>query len=135
MRPLTRWTAALLLALGGCASSRSAGDETPARPRPAYRRDLITIDEIERKHWTNVYEMVAELHGNWLHDRGPDTIIGEPGVLQVHMDGMRLGDVTTLRTIPVMNIATVQYFDPISASARWGLGYGHGAILITTQIR
>jgi hypothetical protein len=135
LRSLARGTTALLLALGACHSPSGGDTSTEPRPRTRYRSDLITQEEMERKHWTNVYEMVSELHANWLNGRGPDTIMGEPGAVQVQLDDVRLGDVSSLRSLPVQNIAFVQYFDPISASARWGLGYGHGAILVSTRTR
>jgi hypothetical protein len=137
LQPLLRRATVLLLALGSgaCASHNSADAASEPRPRVRHRSDLITQEEMDRKHWTNVYEMVSELHANWLNGRGPDTILGEPGSVQVQLDDVRLGDVSTLRSLPVMNIAFVQYFDPISASARWGLGYNHGAILVSTRSR
>jgi hypothetical protein len=138
MPPLTRWAALLLLTLGAgaCASHPKSADDTGTpRPRGHRRTDMITADEMERKHWSSVYDMISELHANWLNVRGPDTIMGEPGAVQVQLDEVRLGDVSALRSMPVLNIAYVQYFDPISAAARWGLGYNHGAILVSTRAR
>jgi len=136
MRPFIRWPALLVLSLGAACAPHHAGDPNePPRPRVSHRSDLITLDEMERKHWTSVYDMVSELHANWLNTRGPDSILGDPGQVQVQLDDVRLGDASTLRSLPVVNIAYVQYFDPISASARWGLGYNHGAILVSTRAR
>ena len=138
MPPLTRWAALLLLTLGAgaCASHPKSADATESpRPRARHRSDMITAEEMDRKHWSSVYDMISELHANWLNVRGPDTIMGEPGAVQVQLDEVRLGDVSALRSMPVLNIAYVQYFDPISAAARWGLGYNHGAILVSTRPR
>ena len=93
--------------------------------------DLITVDEIGQKHWANAYELVSTLRPNWLADRGPDTF-GTPGELKVRIDGVRAGGIELLRTTPVIGVAYLQYYNPIDAAARWGLGYNHGAILIST---
>ena len=71
----------------------------------------------------------------WLQPRGPDTIIGKPGEVQVHLDDVHLGGVDTLREIPVIEIAYIQFFDPATASARWGLDHSHGAIYVSTRQR
>ena len=60
-------------------------------------------------------------------------IIGKPGGVQVHLDDVHLGGVDTLREIPVIEIAYIQFFDPATASARWGLDHSHGAIYVSTR--
>jgi hypothetical protein len=133
MPPLSRRSLllGLLLPLAACSSGGRSGT-----PRAARRRaDLITLDEIQGRHWANVYELVSALRANWLHERGSDTLVGEPVQVQVHLDDLRLGGVDALRSTPVMGVAYIQYFDPITASARWGLGYGKGAIYISTRAR
>ena len=119
-----------LLAAHGCAGT--GGKATKSDPRPARRADVITIDEIERRQWPNVYEMIRELRGGWLADRGRDTLLGQPTEIQVHLDDMRLGSVSQLHSLPVSGITYVRFFDGIEASGRWGTGYGKGAIYLST---
>lgn len=116
------------LAVGaGCAQRTAEGARVPA-PRP----DLITREEIERQHWASAYELVATLRPNWLHERGQDTF-GTPVELQVHFNSIRLGGPAMLRETPATELAYLQYFDPLAASARWGLGYSKGAIVLSTK--
>ena len=59
----------------------------------------------------------------------------KPGEVQVHLDDVRLGGVGTLREIPVIDVSYMQFYDPASASARWGLDHSHGAIYVSTRPR
>ena len=120
----------LIFFVSACAGSRPG---PPVERASASRTDLITPEEIERQHWANAYELVAGLRPAWLNERGPDTIAGTPVRLQVHVNGMRVGDVSALREINVEQLAYLEFIDPIAATARWGLGYGHGAIDLSTK--
>jgi hypothetical protein len=55
--------------------------------------------------------------------------------VQVVLDNVRLGTTDALRTLPVGGIAYFQWLDGISASQRWGTGFGNGAIFISTRPR
>ena len=112
----------------------SAGGKPGTRP-PAPRSDLITAEELRSGQFRNAYEAVSNLRARWLQSRGTDTFLGKPGEVQVHLDDVRLGGVTSLREIPVIDIAYMQFFDPASASARWGLDHSHGAIYVSTRPR
>ena len=138
MRHAIRWSLAALLLAGaaagaGCAGGGAGGSPAGARPRP--RSDLITRAEIEGTSFANAYELVRALKGNWLNPRGPDSINGPSSEVQVHVDEMRAGGVAQLRDIHPNDIASIQYFDPVTASGRWGLGYAAGAIVVTTRRR
>jgi hypothetical protein len=127
MRALRRLL--FVTAVAACACTPRQGH--PGEAVASRTADLIAIDEIEQKHWANAYELVNTLRPNWLADRGPDTF-GTPGEVKVRIDGVRAGGIELLRMTPVLGIAYVQYYNPIDAAARWGLGYNHGAILIST---
>ena len=115
----------------GC---RATGGRSGAAPT-AGRADLITEVEIGRTNYTNLYDVVQSLRGRWLVSRGPDTIMGQQGEVQVHLDDVRLGGVQALRNLSPTGVAYIQWFDPISAAQRWGLGYGQGAIYVSTRPR
>jgi hypothetical protein len=117
----------VVIMMFGCAPRQGNPGESVA----SRSTDVIAVDEIEQKHWSSAYELVSTLRPNWLADRGPDTF-GAPGELKVRIDGVRAGGIELLRTTPVLGVAYLQYFNPIEAAARWGLGYNHGAILIST---
>ena len=119
--------ACLMLALAACAS----GAKGRASDAPSRRSDLLTQSEIHRVQWRDAYEMVSNLRPLWLRQRGTDSINGQPSELQVLLDGVRLGGVSALRNMPLVGIASMQYYDPITAGSRFGLGFGNGAIYIT----
>lgn len=121
----------------GCGGQRTAAAPSPTAgtPRPRSRADLITRADIERTSFVNTYELVRALKGNWLNARGPDSINGTSSEVQIHVDEVRLGGVASLRDIHPNDVAAIQYFDPITASGRWGLGYAAGAIMVTTRKR
>ena len=124
--------ASLALATSACASQRV---DEPRQLEPERRSDLITFEEIEGRDWASAYEMILALRGAWLHDRGEDTIVGERTEIRVILDGMRIGGVAQLRSTSVLGIEYVQYFRPIEAASRWGVGFGKGAIYISTRPR
>lgn len=131
MRQFTRVLIALglTIAASGCAQHRSADPVERATYR---QKDLITRQEIETQHWANAYDLVYALRPSWLNERGPDTF-GTPVELQVHFNGVRAGGISTLRQMIVTEVVYLEYIDPIAATARWGLGYGHGAIDVSTK--
>jgi len=146
MQHAIRWSILpIVLASTACGgASRAAGSAqgTPSAQgaqasgsRQRTRSDMITRAMIEGTSFPNAYELVRALKGNWLNPRGPDSINGPSSEVQVHLDEMRAGGVAQLRDIHPNDIASIQYFDPITASGRWGLGYAAGAIVVTTRKR
>lgn len=123
---------AVVLAVTACATAAGSRE---GEPRARTRADLITQEELQRGQHTNLYDAVQALRSRWLNSRGPDTLIGRQGEIQVHMDGTRLGGVSILRSLPTVGVAYMQWFDPVSAAARWGLDHGHGAIYISSRSR
>jgi hypothetical protein len=122
----------LLALLGGAPACRSANRDD--RPRVAARRaDLITLDEIEKRSWNSLYEVVATLRPNWLHDRGPDTVNMAQVEIQAVIDDVRMGGVRVLESTPVPGVQSIQFIPGPEATARWGLGYGDGAIYVLTR--
>lgn len=115
----------LLFVLSGCAS---AGPGT----RTGGRSDLIVEEQIRSRGFTSAYDVVETLRGNWLRTRGQDSF-STPSEIQVYVDNVRLGGINTLRQISPISITYIQWFNPIDASARWGLGHGAGAIYVSTS--
>lgn len=114
---------------------RSAGMDPRMRERARTRSTLITFEEItERGHYSDLYELVQELRPRWLRSQGPDTFLGAPGQVQVHMDGNRLGGVTVLRGLAPVGVTSIRWLPPIDAAARYGLNNSHGAIVISTSL-
>ena len=114
---------------------RSAGMDPAAVARSRTRTTLISYEEItERGHYSNLYVLIQELRPRWLRAQGPDTFIGVPGQVQVHMDGNRLGGVHVLRSLAPVGVTSIRWLPPIDAAARYGLNNSHGAIVISTGL-
>lgn len=95
--------------------------------------DLITFNEIRaRGGYSNLLQVVQELRPRWVRSQGPDTFIGSPGEVQVHMDGNHLGGVRVLQRMAVVGVTSIRWLPPLDASARYGLNHSHGAIVVST---
>ena len=120
----------LIVAASGLACS--AGKPPSQIERAGARRsDRISRDEITARAWTDAYEVVATLRPVWLVDRGRDSF-GASTVIQVVMNGARLGGATALRRLSAADIERMQWYDATAATSRWGVGFGKGAIEIST---
>ena len=119
---------ALAVGAGGC---RRAPDGARSAA-PSRQADLITLQEIEPRSWNSIYEVVATLRPIWLNSRGRETLNMAPVETQAIVDGVRMGPVHVLETIPVQGVQSIRFIDGNEATARWGLGYGKGAIYVVT---
>lgn len=120
-----------LPALPACVQKPASGQA--AAPRPRTQRDLITLEEIQSRDWASLHDLVSTLRANWLNLRGTDTINGPQESVRVLLDGVPIGGVEQLHQQGVVGVQYLQYFDPVAASGRWGLGFGKGAILISMR--
>jgi hypothetical protein len=119
------------------ASAEPAGPaiSLPKGPKPRTDRQLLTRDVILETQYTNMYDVILALRGSWLRSRGAESIQGKSATVQIYLDNQRLNGAEELRSIAPTNIETVRYYDPIQASARWGMDHGAGAIYILTAKR
>lgn len=124
----------VLLAGAACgASAAFRGGGAPAEG-PRARASRITFEEMrQRGQHGNLYDLISELRPRWLRSQGPDTFIGKPGQVQVHMDGNRLGGVDVLKQLAAAGVTSIEWVAPIEAGARFGLNNSHGAIIISTR--
>jgi hypothetical protein len=131
-------TLGVALLLTGCAS----GSANPIRAPQMRNQQAMDREEIRGTQYTNMYDVINSLRGNWLRVKGPDSF-GKPTRLQIYLDGQRLSNVDDstspfgeeLRTLNPVNIESVRYFDAVQASARWGAGHGSGAIALISAKR
>lgn len=118
-----------LALVSGCAAGTAAEGS-----RPRSSSTLITFEEIQQRgQYSNLYDLVSEMRPRWVRSRGPDTLTGKSGEVQVHMDGNRLGPVSALRTLAASGVTSIEWLAPVDAAARFGLDHGHGAILVSTR--
>jgi hypothetical protein len=123
VRPVTALLVAALL--GGCATTGSAGRG------PASDRNVITQAQLDAQHFETAFDAVSALRSNWLQERGPDSF-QSPTKVQVYVDNVRLGEVETLRTVPARIVSFIRHLDGVDANARYGIGHGAGAIVVST---
>lgn len=124
-----------LLLLGACASGGGAAGAPAAAPqvrRPRQDQQLITRDVITGTQYTNMFDVIQAMRSNWLTVRTTSGGSGPAPSLVVYLDNQRIGGVDELRRILPSSVQQARYYDPIAASARWGMDHGAGAIYITT---
>lgn len=125
-RTLLSGVAILVLACaGGTGTARGSA-------APAVDQTLITRADLDKVNATNLYDAIMALRGNWLRPRAADSF-DKPSVLQVYVDNQRIGGVSELRLIVPRDVASVRFYDPIQATARWGMDHAAGAIFVVTQ--
>jgi hypothetical protein len=122
----------LFVALSSCASA------TGSRSSPMGDTDIIARADIaDSRSASNAYDLILALRPLWLQTRGLANLrqaAGEEGIV-VYMDNARLGDIQTLRRVPLGSIQYLEHFSAPEATQRWGGGHIHGAILVSTQRR
>lgn len=99
------------------------------------RSELITEDEIEASLGATAYEVIQRLRPTFLSYRGEtsfDKSKSQP-YPRVYIDGQELGPISTLRTIPALEIATIRLYRAWDATTKFGTGNMGGVIAITTR--
>jgi hypothetical protein len=99
---------------------------------PSTNRNVLTAAQFGENRFTTAYEAVESLRSNWMNTRGTDSF-KNPTVVRVYLDNVSLGDKETLRTITLVNVVYIKFFDGISATSRWGLNHGAGVIYVSTR--
>ena len=121
-------TATILFLL---AITSSACAVLPQAGVPRATRDLLTPQEFPSDcHWA--YQAIQRLRPRWLLARGP--VRAAPSTEdypQVVVDGMRMGDLRQLRSIPLEGVREMRFLSSGEATLRHGSGYPAGAIEVT----
>ena len=140
--PLILSAAALLCACSAATPSpspapgpaQSAAPADSAGGRARTNRDVLTEQEILAANvTTHALDAVQRLRPQWLRIRGSATVPENDGTLaiQAWLNGRHLGDVQTLRDIPVGQIIELRWLDPITARNRYGPGNSRGVVDVT----
>lgn len=120
-------SAAMLLA---CGSSQAGKGERPAS-------DRVTRSEIVASSAANAYDLIERLRPNWLRVPSTGSLSGiRNRIIVVYLDGQRLGDTQSLRSLSVTAIQSMQWLDATRAETvlhEVGSQPIGGAILIKTQ--
>lgn len=129
----------LVAALAACTAHAPRDDAAPPRPRALARAgsDPITAAELRGLEVLSAYEAIQRLRGNFLRSRGITTLGRADGGAwpTVFIDGMRLGPISELRSIPAGELREVRLLSGAEAQFRYGPGYPGGVILVSTRYR
>jgi len=106
----------------GCAS-------TPGSSGSRRDSNLITEQDIAGIPATNAYEAIDRLRPLFLRSRGK-TSINTPNTefATVYVDGVRYGDLNSLRNILAPHVLDIRYYNGAVAGARFGLQNTAGVI-------
>lgn len=126
-RAIIRFAVTLTTLAAACSSNPAPAD------RPRFDASLITREQILEGQFTNAYDAVKILRGSWLNAVRPESF-RYPAVIQVYLDGVRIGDVSALSTVQTLPIQFIRYYNAQDASSRWGMDHGAGAIYISTKV-
>lgn len=117
----------LAVAVAGCAAGPS-----PTTGRQL-NQTLITREQIQERQFTNAYDAVKALRGTWLNVHGPQSF-RYPAAIQVYLDGVHLGDISTLSSIAAPSIQYIKFYNSGEATTRWGIDHNAGAIYVSTKV-
>jgi hypothetical protein len=127
-RPL--FVGAMALSLAGCAGGALRAG-SPGVTSPSTSDVLFAVDLVPATA-PNVYEAVLQVRPDFFKRRGLETRARDPE-LRAYLDDVEIGDLETLRMVPLGPVTSVRYFDPREATYRWGGASRVGAILVTTS--
>jgi hypothetical protein len=119
-----------VVGFSGCASSGTK----PAPNAP----DRITSTEIANSSASNAYELINRIRPNWLKRTAPGSLSGggRSQVVLVYIDGSKYGDLTTLRSLSISGLKSIQWLDAVRAGIllpNIGSEPVAGAIVISTH--
>lgn len=144
-KPLLIGMAGAALAMqAGCAPGSHSVMAGPApveasalRPSVPRESDVITREEIRAvEAGSSALDAVRRLRPEYLQHQGttfPDDPYG--GFAAVYLDGVRLGELRTLQTIPILSIVEIR-FVRASAAAEWlGRNSPRGGVIAVSTAR
>ena len=118
------WSVVLL----GCAAPSTL-------PRRSVESQLITEEEVEASRAPTAYDVIQKLRANFLSYRGEtsfDKRKSQP-YPTVYVDGQEFGPLSSLRTIPASQVATIRLYRSWEATTKFGTGNMGGVIAVTTR--
>lgn len=120
---------------------------------PSGRRHIPSTD-LAGRGFNDAYQAVQTLRPEWMRIRGNQTFTGgnepvvvsgtgsiqvsgtptpsEASLIQVYVDGQNIGGIESLRSVDVLLVRDMYFFNQAQATLRWGGSNPHGAILIVT---
>jgi hypothetical protein len=127
---------AIALSVLGCGGGGAGGSAQPTT-RTRGTSNLITEAEINAAGYQNAFEVVQNLRPQMLIPRGTGsdatgtTAASIPII--VYMDDIRLGEPSSLASIPASRVREIRFMNARDATTRYGTGHSSGVILVTTK--
>jgi hypothetical protein len=96
---------------------------------------LITQDEVEASRTATAYDAIQKLHANFLSYRGETSFnkSNSQPYPAVYVDGQEFGPISSLRSIPASQVATIRLYRSWEATTKFGTGHMGGVIEVTTR--
>jgi hypothetical protein len=122
MRAAAILGAGLLVALGACASNRTAlSDPNAARTATTRRSNVITREELnEHPELISVADVIRQLRPGWPRD------------VAIYVNNDYFGDYSSLSTLQTQNVREIHSFSASEAQMKWGSRV-HEVIQIVTR--
>jgi len=119
---------ALVIATFACAPTQTVS-------RRGQDSQLITEEEIEASRAPTAYEVIQKLRANFLSYRGETSLDRRKSqpYPTVYVDGQEFGQLSSLRTIPASQVATIRLYRSWEATTKFGTGNMGGVIAVTTR--
>jgi hypothetical protein len=97
--------------------------------------DVVGEDQIENMRAVTAYDVVARVHGEYLHSRGRQTLDPKAPVIPAHVyvDDTFYGDISTLKAIPASQLAEVRFYQAYEAQYKFGSGHMGGVVQLITK--
>ena len=110
-------------------AARQSRDAAPSRDS-----DLIVAEELANTNGSTAYDAVRQLRPTWIMRSRPTAVLQRnQALLIVYVDGVRYAaGIQSLRLLPLRSVASLRYFSPGNAEARFGAGHLLGAIEVLT---
>src|SRR5439155_13777521 len=116
-------------------SGSTGGGQQSAAESPRRDNSVISADEIASVHQGDLYGAIQQLRPMFLQTRGSTSLgIGTaPEVIQVYVDGIRMGDPNSLHQLQPSDVKEVRRLSASEATQKYGTGHSLGAILVTRK--
>jgi hypothetical protein len=94
----------------------------------------LNTEQLSKANTDNLYDAIVRLRPNWLTSRGPSSIQDStPTGVDVFIGNVNVGKAEYMQQVRPGDVAEVRYWDPGSATARFGSGHVRGVIEITRK--
>jgi hypothetical protein len=128
---LARFALAVAVAASAACSASAPYGFHRATAAPYPSRDILGEAEIQGAHVTTAYEAIMRLRPTYVTWQRVAT--GNERRL-VYVDGMLMGGLDVLRTMPSADIREVRLITAVSGAYGYALNNSGGALLITTKV-